>query len=51
MPGTRSTTGTLFFDYRKAFDLIHCNVLVNKVYLLDLPHSIVNWIIDFFFLM
>ena len=45
--GTGSTIRTLLSDYRKAFDLINCNVLVNKICLLGLPHSIVNWIIDF----
>ena len=45
--GTGSTIRTLLFDYRKAFDLIDYDVLVNKICLLDLPHSIVNWIIDF----
>ena len=45
--GTGSTIRTLLFDYRKAFDLINSNVLVNKICLLGLPHSIVNWILDF----
>ena len=45
--GTGSTIRTLLFDYRKAFDFIDYDVLVNKICLLDLPHSSVNWIIDF----
>ena len=38
------------FDYSEAFNLIDYNVLVNKICLSDLPHSIVNWIIEFFYL-
>ena len=37
-----------FFDYsRKAFDLIDHGILVSELRSLDLPVSIINWIIDF----
>ena len=35
------------FDYRKAFDLIDHSILIRKLCLLDVPNSIINWIIDF----
>ena len=38
---------TVFFDYRKAFDLIDHGILVNKLKSLNLPVSIINWVIDF----
>lgn len=45
--GNGSTVRALFFDYRKAFDLIDHNILVHKLRTLDVPISITNWIIDF----
>lgn len=45
--GNGVTIRTLLFDYRKAFDLIDHGILVNKLSWLDLPRSVVNWIIDF----
>ena len=45
--GNRATVTTLLFDYRKTFDLIDHSILVNKLRNLDVPRSIVNWIIDF----
>ena len=38
---------TILFDYRKAFDLIDHKILVDKLCALDLPNSIINWIMDF----
>ena len=45
--GNSATVRTLFFDYRKAFDLIDHRILVEKLCVLDLPNCVVNWIIDF----
>ena len=45
--GNGATVRTLLFDYRKAFDLINRNILINKLSKLDLPVSVINWIIDF----
>ena len=45
--GNGATVRTLLFDYRKAFDLIDHNILINKLCKLDLPVSVINWIIDF----
>ena len=41
------TIRTILFDYRKAFDFIdQSSYLVSKLRSLDLPVSIINWIID-----
>ena len=45
--GNGSTIRTVLFDFRKAFDLIDHRILMTKLQLLDLPASIINWIIDF----
>ena len=45
--GTGSRTRVILFDYQKAFDLIYHRILVNKLLQIDLPRSIINWIIDF----
>ena len=45
--GNGSTVRTVLFDYRKAFDLIDHGILVNKLKSLNLPVSIINWVIDF----
>ena len=45
--GNGTTIRTILFDYRKAFDIIDHGILVDKVGNLDIPRSIVNWIIDF----
>ncbi|XP_022796427.1 uncharacterized protein LOC111334876 [Stylophora pistillata] len=45
--GNGSTVRTILFYYRKAFDLIDHAILINKLSKLDLPISVVNWIIDF----
>ena len=45
--GNGSKVRTILFDYRKAFDLIdHC-ILIDKLCMLDMPKSIIIWIIDF----
>ena len=45
--GNGSSVRTILFDYRKAFDLIDHKILITKLSTLDLPHFIINWIIDF----
>ena len=45
--GTGSDVRALLFDFRKAFDLIDHTILVNKLKLLAIPNSIVNWVISF----
>ena len=45
--GNGTTIRTILFDYRKAFDIIDHGILVDKVGNLDIPRSIVSWIIDF----
>jgi len=47
LDGTGSTIRVILFDYQKAFDLIDHRILVDKLLQIDLPRSIINWIIDF----
>ena len=37
----------MLFDYRNAFDFIDHRILIDKLCKLDIPRSVVNWIIDF----
>ena len=37
----------LLFDYRKAYDLIDHKILVNKLKQVNIPNSVINWVIDF----
>ena len=46
--GNGATVRTILFDYRKAFDLIDHSILLDKLCKLELPRSVINWIIDFF---
>ncbi len=45
--GDGVTVRTILLDYRKAFDLIDHSILRDKLYKLELPRSVINWIIDF----
>ena len=45
--GTGSTIRILLCDYSKAFDLIDHRFLVNKIKQLDIPNSVINWVISF----
>ena len=45
--GNGATVRTMLFDYRKAFDFIDHSILIDKLCKLDIPRSVVNWIIDF----
>jgi hypothetical protein len=43
-----TTVRTVLLNYRKAFDLIDHSILRDKLCKLDLPRSLINWIIDFY---
>ena len=45
--GTGSTIRVLLCDYSKAFDLIDHRLLVNKIKQLDIPNSVIIWVISF----
>jgi len=45
--GNGATIRTILFDNRKAFDLIDHSILIKKLCKLNVPNSIINWIIDF----
>ena len=45
--GTGSTIRILLCDYSKAFDLIDHRLLINKIKQVDIPNSVINWVISF----
>lgn len=45
--GNGAAIRIVFFDFRKAFDLIDHSILVSKLRTFDLPESIIHWIADF----
>lgn len=45
--GNGATVRTILFDFRKAFDLIDHQILVQKLISYDLPSGIIDWIVDF----
>ena len=45
--GNGASVRVLLFDYRKAFDLIDQSILISKLNQLDIPKSVINWIVDF----
>jgi len=45
--GNSASVRVFFFDYRKAFDFIDHGILAAKLKEVEVPHSIVNWILDF----
>ena len=45
--GNGASVRVLLFDYRKAFDLIDHKSLVNKLKQVNIPNSVINWVIDF----
>ena len=47
MDGNGATVRTMLFDYHKACDFIDHSILIDKLCKLDIPRSVVNWIIDF----
>ena len=42
--GNGASVRVLLFDYRKAFDLIDHKILVNKLKLVNVPNSVINWV-------
>ena len=45
--GTGSTVRTALLDFRKAFDLVDHHILLDKLQVLGVKPSAVNWIVDF----
>ena len=45
--GTGSTVRVVLFDFKKAFDLIDHNILIEKLSKLELPPMVMSWITDF----
>ena len=45
--GTGAAIRVILSDYRKAFDLIDHNLLIQKILDLDIPGGVSNWMIDF----
>lgn len=45
--GNGASVRVTLFDFRKAFDLVDHNILLNKLKTLDIKPSVVNWIVDF----
>ena len=45
--GNGATVRTILLDYRKAFYFVDHSILCDKLYKLDLPKTVINWIIDF----
>jgi hypothetical protein len=45
--GSGSAVRVVLFDYKKAFDLIDHRILASKLTTLNLPHSILSWILDY----
>ena len=45
--GNIATVRIVLFDFKKAFDLIDHDILIQKLVSYEIPNNIVNWIIDF----
>ena len=45
--GNGATVRVFLFDYHKAFDLIDPSILITKLKQINVPNSIINWVIDF----
>jgi len=45
--GNGASVRVLLFDYRKAFDLTDRKILVNKLKQVNIPNSVIDWVIDF----
>ena len=44
--GNGASVRVLLFDYRKVFDLIDHKILVHKLKQVNIPNSVINWVID-----
>ena len=47
MVATGATVRVMFYDFRKAFDFIDHSLLITKLNQLNIPNSILNWIVSF----
>ena len=45
--GNSATVRIVLFDFKKAFDLIDHDILIQKLVSYEIPNNVVNWIIDF----
>ena len=45
--GTSSTDGVILLDFKKAFDLVEHNILVEKLYNYGIKPTVLNWLVDF----
>ena len=45
--GNSATVRIVLFDFKKAFDLIDHDILIQKLVSFEIPNNVVNWIIDF----
>ena len=45
--GTGANVRAALLDYKKAFDLVHRNLLIANLYSLGVKPSVVNWVADF----
>ena len=45
--GTRASVRVFILDYKRAFDLIDHNILINKLSMYKINPFVVNWICDF----
>lgn len=45
--GNGAAVRVFLFDYTKAFDLVDHHIPANKLQQLNIPHSVINWVIDF----
>ena len=45
--GNGSAVSVVFFDFKKAFDLIDHSILLEKLMTFDILYSIIKWIVDF----
>lgn len=45
--GNSASVRVFLFDYRKAFDFIDHGTLAAKLRVVGVPHSLVNWILEF----
>ena len=45
--GTGSIVRMALLDFRKAFDLVHHNLLISKLSNFNIKSTVINWVVDF----